>query len=448
MLVLVCALLVPLGEVLVDFDEVRQVEGRWRCLIERHFSLWLDEALGANRTAEGGQWTAAHVGSVLGVLSGCDELVADVLPQRWVAPLASALRIHCAPPAHATGHVARLRTMDLDGSRLGDGSVAELAVALGTCASLEAVHALENRLGDAAAAALATAFAAHPTLRILDLGGNSVADMGATALGEVLLGGADDAVDPAAPRNLSAASPALRELRLHDNLIGAAGARALARALRAPAADAPGARLEVLLLDGNPIGDDGAIAIADALGSRSHDRPSSLTILGLAATNLTDTGVRHFVASCPLRAKHRRRGSHAYTRSSHTRARAPLTCSPSLGRQADALLAHLSRMSAPPPLQTISLGGNEGLSASAAGRVRAWIAVRAAADGRAQLRDDARRHAAAVAAGEAADVHARRLVPSTGICPSPPTPPGVRFGVLPPGSAPPADWAADWADAG
>jgi hypothetical protein len=48
--------------------------------------------------------------------------------------------------------------------------------------------------------------------------------------------------------------------------------------------------LESLLLEGNPVGDGGVAALVAALRAHSPGRQSALVRLGLARTNLTDTG--------------------------------------------------------------------------------------------------------------------------------------------------------------
>jgi len=286
-------------------------------------------------------WSADLVAPLMADMRKCQELVLDQILQR--SDYMSPLVTALTASCARPAHEFRLLVVNMDGSLLGDTGIATFAPVLSACTTIESLHALGSRLGDHGALALGAALQLHPNLRVLDLGGNAIGDEGAAGLGASVLRSRGDGI---------LVLP-LTDLRLHDNLIGATGAVALADELR----NSP-ARLESLMLDGNPVGDIGVMALALALRGWPH---GTLRRLGLVSTNVSDLGI-------------------------------------------DALLTALREARNPPPLETITLEGNPGVSEAMLLRVEAALVRPTEAS-------------SSSSSSTRADDHVLRIVPPTGLFP-------------------------------
>lgn len=262
-------------------------------------------------------WTPELVSTVVGNVTDCQELHLNGLRGPRIA----------TPFAAALGvndgaPCVGLRLLDFEGSRLEDSGAVAIAPVVASCRSLEAIHAPANRIGDVGAHAIAAALhePPHPACQILDLQANAIGDFGAGEISRLLR-------LPAPP----IAPVPLNELRLHQNQIGPHGFALLADAMR------DNMILHTLFLSSNPGGDVGAAALAHGLTARKAGRDSVLRRLYLAATNMTDIG-------------------------------------------AQALLTALEATNAP-PLDTLVLDGNLGLSSTMRARLEAIVARNAAAVG-------------------------------------------------------------------
>ena len=295
-------------------------------------------------------WSADLVAPLMAEMRKCQELVLDQILQR--SEYMSPLVTALTASCARPEHEFRLLVVNMDGSLLGDAGIATFAPVLSACTTIESLHALGSRLGDRGALALGAALQLHPKLRVLDLSGNAIGDEGAAELGAFVLRSRGDGI----------AVTSLTDLRLHDNLIGATGVVALADELR----NSP-ARLESLMLDGNPVGDIGVMALALALRGRPQ---GTLRRLGLVSTNVSDLGI-------------------------------------------DALLSALREALNPPPLETITLEGNPGVSEAMLLRVEAAL-----------VRPTEASSSSSSSSSTRADVHVLRIVPPTGLFPVPAARPG------------------------
>ena len=202
----------------LDLDPQQPIASGERYLCyQEDLEVAITEALATNYSGLG--WSADLVVSLMGNLTGCNELRLDSITSEKLlslTPLALALQSNCDANAKLPLWEATrsIQVLELEGSLIEDAGAIALTPALRAC-PWTALHLPTNNIADEGARAIADALLGpgdgppHSTVRILDFHANHIGDYGADGLAAVL--------------RLPAAqySPVpLLELRLHENMIG------------------------------------------------------------------------------------------------------------------------------------------------------------------------------------------------------------------------------------
>jgi Ran GTPase-activating protein (RanGAP) involved in mRNA processing and transport len=186
-----------------------------------------------------------------------------------------------------------LRSLDLEGCRIGDAGARAIGTTLSVNRALTTVNLNSNELGDAGAASIAEGLQDNRVVQTLLLESNRIGLAGARAISQALLvdqgcctaGGGSGSTRTGSAEGRGSSSMTCLDLSSNDD-IGDEGAACIAAALRGSQT------LRVLDITGISMGSAGAAAICDALAVNT-----SLTKLSAGCNRLGNAGEVSFAAA-------------------------------------------------------------------------------------------------------------------------------------------------------